>query len=374
MALVRSVLEGRLPVTEIFRDRLETCTSCLACETVCPSSVPVSSIIQAAREMAVRDKGTGLIRSLLGAALKNEQAMRISAWLAPLALHYAKRSLVPASRQHASPSASRRGRAGGSRTRVLFFPGCSIAHYQPGIGDDAVSVLERLGYDVVIPEGVKCCGRPLLSLGDRNGAEEVARHNALLLARLGPATVVTACASCTLTFQKEYPRLLPPGIAFPLVRDIHEVLAAGLGHLRMSPSSPALRVTWHDPCHLGRGLGLAGAARQVLRSVPGLTLMEMTDADRCCGFGGVMRVTHRAISDAIRVDKIRNIRATGAAVVITGCPSCRTQLADGLLGCDSTIHVMHTVELIAQVLQAAGDDRGVEKDKDETVTQAAGAT
>jgi glycolate oxidase iron-sulfur subunit len=364
MALVKAVLDGRLPVSDVFEDRLDTCTSCLGCEAVCASSVPVTGIIQAARELAFDDAGAGFVKSLVAVALKNDHVMRASAWLAPLALHYGRGLFRPATRKMQG-CLPRSWSKQGKKERVVFFPGCSITYFQSGLGDDALAVLLGMGYDVLIPEDLSCCGRPLLSLGDRRGAEEAARRNRSLLLGLGPAPVVTACASCALTFKKEYPKLLGPDAGMPEILDIHEVLAGRIDRLALGQCQRT--VTWHDPCHLGRGQGLEKAARRVVRAVPGVTLLEMKDPDRCCGFGGVMRVTHREISDGILEDKVQNILKTRAETVVTGCPSCRTQLADGLRRSGSAMEVLHTVELIARSMRiAAGNghkDEGTGKDK-----------
>jgi glycolate oxidase iron-sulfur subunit len=363
MALVKAVLEGRLPLSDLLEDRLDTCTSCLGCESVCASSVPVTGILQAARELAFAETGLGLVKGIVAAALKSDRVMKASAWLAPLALHYGPGVLAPARKARRGPQRLRSGQ--GKEGRLVFFPGCSIAYFQSGLEVDSLAVLEGMGYEVLIPEGLSCCGRPLLSLGDRRGAEEAARHNRSLLAGIGPDAVVTACASCTLTFKKEYPKLLGPDAVLPEVLDIHEVLARGIGRLALGPLRRS--ITWHDPCHLGRGQGLEKAARQVVRSVPGVTLLEMKDPDRCCGFGGVMRVTQRDLSDAILEDKVRNILKAGAETVVTGCPSCRTQLAEGLRKAGSAMGVMHTVELIARAMrnsvQGHTRDEGTRKDK-----------
>ncbi len=203
---------------------------------------------------------------------------------------------------------------------------------------------------MIIPEGVKCCGRPLLSLGDRTGAEELAGHNSEVLAGLRADAVVTACASCGLTFKREYPKLLRPGAKAPAVLDIHEFLAREFSEVRFAPIKKS--VTVHDPCHLGRGQGLSEMVRSLLRRVPGITLLEMSNADRCCGFGGVMRVTHRAFSDGIAEEKVKSIIATGASVVATGCPGCRMQIANALRRAETDVAVLHPVQVLEEALES----------------------
>jgi glycolate oxidase iron-sulfur subunit len=121
------------------------------------------------------------------------------------------------------------------------------------------------------------------------------------------------------------------------------------------------RVTWHDPCHLGRGQGLAKTARGVLRAVPGIELAEMQEPDRCCGFGGVMRMSHPSLSGEIGGKKARDIMTTGARRVVTGCPGCRMQIADSLRRAGSPASVVHTVQVLAEALGRAGSGVGSEE-------------
>jgi glycolate oxidase iron-sulfur subunit len=209
-------------------------------------------------------------------------------------------------------------------------------------------VLKALGYEVIIPKGLKCCGRPLLSLGDRAAAEEHAASNAAALSTIEADAIVTACASCGLTFKKDYPTLLRPNGHTLIVLDIHEFLATRLGDVRLAPLSGI--VTVHDPCHLNRGQGLSQVLRNLLRSIPQLTIREMRDADRCCGFGGVMRVAHQNLSDGIAEEKAKTIVATRAAAVVTGCPGCRMQIANALKSAGSDVEVLHTVQVLEEAL------------------------
>ena len=371
IALIHAVLDKRLPLSAIFTDRLATCTSCLACEAACPSNVPVTVIIQAAKEDAVRASGRGLISRFVAAALTHDRAMRSLAWLAPVVLHYTK---GPGSRVQGSgakgngpgsgvqgpqeKSCGRGARIQGSGTkgRIAFYPGCAIKHFQPDIGIAAVAVLERAGYEVVVLDDAVCCGRPLLSLGDREAARAVAEQNQQLFASLSVDRVVTACASCGLTFKNEYPALLAPSGATPVpVFDIHELLAGAMPALPLGRLTQ--RVTWHDPCHLGRGQGLAKTARSVLRSIPGIELVEAAHLGNCCGFGGVMRIGHHRLSNAIGDARAKDLMGTAASIVVTGCPGCRMQLAESLKRAGSDVAVLHTVQLIAMRISDCGNER-----------------
>jgi glycolate oxidase iron-sulfur subunit len=353
MALIKAVLDGQLTASRIYRDRMATCTGCLACEASCPSGVPITGIIQAAKEQAVAESGPGIIDAVITEVLKHPAAIRATAWLWPVMLHYAHRHEEPHGVSGTGPGPGVRGSSAtgsggqGTKGRVVFFPGCAINGFQRDIGRSATAVLRRLGYDVMVPDGLRCCGRPLLSLGDRAAAAEHAEHNSGIIEALKADAVVTACASCGLTFKKEYPKLLS-GKKAPAVLDIHEFLAHEIGGLLLRPVRT--KVTWHDPCHLGRGQGLSGKALDILRTIPGIELVEMSNADRCCGFGGVMRIAHWRLSDGIAEEKARNIISTKASAVVTGCPACRMQIGSALDRAGSRIPVLHTVQVLEEAL------------------------
>ena len=366
IALIHAVLDKRLPLSAIFADRLATCTSCFACETACPSNVPVTAIIQAAKEDAVRASGRGLISRFVAAALTNDRAMRSLAWLAPVVLRYAgmegrNRSVGITANENPSPYPLPLGermkvrgafpaKEPGSQGRIAFYPGCAIKHFQPDIGTAAVAVLERAGYEVVVLDDAVCCGRPLLSLGDCEAAQAVAEQNQRLFASLKVDRVVTACASCGLTFKSEYLTLLARSRGLPVpVLDIHEVLAEIMPALSLGTLEQ--RVTWHEPCHLGRGQGLARTAQSVLASIPGIELVEAAHPGTCCGFGGIMRIGHHRLSNAIGDARAKDLINTAAPIVVTGCPGCRMQLAESLKRAGSDAVVLHTVQVIDEAMR-----------------------
>lgn len=363
IALIEAVLDGRLRASQVYQDRLATCTGCLACEARCASGVPVPDIVLAAKEQAVRETGPGLIAGFVAASLRQPLLMRSLAWLAPVVLHYQGGDMrgTPAREKRVRRERTAKGKA---VQRVVFFPGCAVRYFQQDIEQATVAVLEHLGYDVIVHDGLQCCGRPFLSLGDRAAAEAAARDNAALLAAAGAEAIVTSCASCGLTFKRDYPGLLAPsGLRAPQVLDIHEFLADKMD--RLEPAPLAGRVTVHDPCHLGRGQKLAGAMRALLRKVPGLDVAEMQEPERCCGFGGVMRATHPELSTAIGSAKARDVIGTGAPLVVTGCPGCRMQISGALRREGSDAQVVHTVQVLAEAMRNA--ECGVRNEKLETL-------
>jgi len=361
MALIEAAMQGRLPVSRMLRQRLASCTGCLACEAACPGNVPVARVVQAAKEAMLREQGGELLGRIVAASLGREALMRSFSWLAPLVLHFAGSSVKGRGNEGSAKCGMRcaewkwRGQGSGVRGplgKVAFFPGCAVAHFQQDIERATVSVLNAVGYEVIVPKGLSCCGRPLLSLGDRDVARKLAERNTAVLSSLEVDAVVTACASCGLTFKKEYPTLLAPsGQKSVPVLDIHEFLAGKLGQSGLL--SGKIKVTWHDPCHLGRGQGLSRTARSVLGEVPGIELVEMENPGQCCGLGGPMRLTESGHSDRIGALKAKEIAATGASLVVTGCPGCRMQITEALRRAGSDAEVVHTVQVLEAALPSA---------------------
>jgi glycolate oxidase iron-sulfur subunit len=345
LALIKAALDGRLKISRIYRDRLTACVDCLACEVSCPAGVPVTELIQAAKEQAAAECGRGFFNSLIVEAIKHPAVLRVFARLVPPALHYSAERM-PGGAKSGFPI--REEPETGSKGTVAFFPGCAVRYLQPDIGRATEAVLAGLGYRMFVPEGLGCCGKPALSVGDRAAAEELAMRNARVLSEVRADAVVTACASCGLMLKKKYPGLLPAGMSSPKVQDIHEFISGALAEAALAPVGKT--VTVHYPCHLGRGQGLSKALRDSLRTVPGLTVVEMQDADVCCGFGGVLRAAHYALSNSIAERKVRNIIATKADAVVTGCPGCRMQLADALRRAGSDIEVLHTVQVLERAM------------------------
>lgn len=353
LALVKAVLDGKLAVSGIFKDRLATCTACFACEAACPCNVPVAAVIQAAKEQALAEMGPDFLGTVVAGVLAHPSAFRATAWLAPVVMRYSSAQYGAQGTGFVRMRTGSRGvvRPGARKGRVAFFPGCAVSAFQEDVGRAVLSVLGRLGYEAIVPDGLVCCGRPLLSLGDRMGALKLAERNARILGSLDADCIVTACASCGLTFKKEHPTLLRPGRKAPVVLDIHEFLAGALGGTKLPPVHK--NVTVHVPCHLGRGQGLPRAIHDILRAIPGIAVHEAENADQCCGFGGVMRITHPKLSGGIADEKVRSLIATGAPLVVTGCPGCSMQIADALRRAGSDAAVIHTIQLLAKALASS---------------------
>jgi glycolate oxidase iron-sulfur subunit len=115
---------------------------------------------------------------------------------------------------------------------------------------------------------------------------------------------------------------------------------------RVAPEFKGKTVTWHEPCHLGRYLGVKEQPRRILKALSDIKYVEMTDADRCCGMAGTFSVYFYDLSKQIADKKVANIQATGADIVVTDCPGCEIQLIDSLTRHGLPQKVMHIMELL----------------------------
>lgn len=238
---------------------------------------------------------------------------------------------------------------------AFLFIQCLVDAFRPEAGEAMVAVLERLGVGLDYPAEQTCCGQPAFNSGFRRDAAKAAKH---FIAVFEPApAIVCPSGSCVNMVRRHYAELFahePTWLAraravAAKTYEFTEYLVDVLGVTDVGAQFDGT-VTYHDSCHLARGLGIRRQPRVLLENVRGLTLAEMADSDTCCGFGGAFSVKYPELSEAVLEDKVANIVATGARAVV-GCD----------LGCLMNIHGMlhrrgHAVEVlhIAEVLAGTG--------------------
>jgi len=236
------------------------------------------------------------------------------------------------------------------RADVLFFAGCTTAHRRPEMARAAVALLQRSGADFTLLRDEPCCGEPLYMMGFRAEAKAQAEHTIDRIRETGAQTVVSSCPTCIQTFRVDYPKWgieVPEEICFVHISEyLAEELAAG----RLQLSHPQnLSLTYHDPCSLGRELGIYDAPRQVLAAVPGAELREMRlnrQHSPCCGNGGGLLATDFKVAYGAGKNAGEIILETGADVLVTACPSCKHSLMKHTRG----MEVLDIAELVERAL------------------------
>jgi L-lactate dehydrogenase complex protein LldE len=246
--------------------------------------------------------------------------------------------------------------------KVGIFPTCLVDQFFPQIAKAAVRVLERVGCEVSFDPRQTCCGQPAFNSGFRHEARVVARG--LLSLWDDVDYVVAPSGSCTTMCRVFYPELfgekekgpksLDPGTneaerAKRLGAKVYEfseflVTVLGVEDVR---ASYAGRVKYHDACHALRELRVHDEPRRLLRKVRGLELIEMENADECCGFGGTFSVKFSELSGAMVADKVENIRRAGVGAVVSSDASCLMQIGGALSRARVPIKTLHLAEVLA---------------------------
>jgi L-lactate dehydrogenase complex protein LldE len=232
--------------------------------------------------------------------------------------------------------------------RASLFVTCLVDLFSPQVGAAMVRLLRRLGVGLDVPPGQTCCGLPLFNSGYHREAARVARRTLPLFA--GSEHVVVPSGSCAWMVKKEYPALLPGDPAARALagktRELSQFLVEVLGVTRVATDFRG-RVTYHDSCHLLRGLGEARAPRALLANLPGVELVELPGADECCGFGGSFSVRLPEVSSAILAKKLAGVERTGAACVVACDAGCLMQMGGGLSRAGSPVRALHLAEVLA---------------------------
>jgi L-lactate dehydrogenase complex protein LldE len=228
--------------------------------------------------------------------------------------------------------------------RVALFVTCVNDTLAPQAGQATVAVLERLGHEVVFPEEQTCCGQMHANSGYRGQAVALAKRFAEIFSDPSFDAVVSPSASCVGMVEDQYPRLI--GQTVPRVHELSDFLVNVLG-VEDVGASFAHRVTYHPTCHGLRGLKLGDAPLRLLRNVRGIDLVELPQAETCCGFGGTFAVKNADTSAAMLTDKLRAVLDTGADVCTAGDSSCLLHIGGGLSRQRAGVRTMHLAEILA---------------------------
>ncbi len=240
---------------------------------------------------------------------------------------------------------------------VSLFVTCIVDMIYPGTGVSVVEILEHLGIEVRFPLNQTCCGQPAFNSGFRDDAKTVAKQ--FLTAFAGSEVIVTPSGSCGSMVRHYYPELFADdpewrdraNWAASITWELTEYLVDGLGITDLGAKLPPTKVAFHHACHGYRLMGLGPQAETLAGNIDGVSMTELKGWDQCCGFGGTFAVKMPEISGAMLNDKVKNINAADADVIITGDASCLMQMNGGLTRQGSTKRVMHIANLLAQGLK-----------------------
>jgi len=384
-----ALLDGLLQ--EMFKDpkgvyeRLNRCLLCGSCAANCPSGVSVMEIFIKARAILAGFMGLSPAKKLVlrGMLSHPELFDRISEWgikfqkiftrpaneligtscarfVSPLIgnRHFVPLAKTPFHRRIPSLN-TEKGRSG---IKVAFYVGCLIDKFFPNIAQDVVDVLAYHGVGVFMPQGQSCCGIPAVSSGDVATFNRLLRHNLEIFDAETFDYLVTSCATCTSTIKEIWPMMADKDSGYVRSRveklaqktiDINQFLVSRVGLETAASHDPVtpVDITYHDPCHLKKSLGVSAEPRSLITAHPGYRLKEMPESDRCCGLGGSFNLQYYELSANIGRVKTDHITASSCSTVATGCPACMLQLSDMLSRSGSNIRVRHPMEIYAELLR-----------------------
>jgi glycolate oxidase iron-sulfur subunit len=384
IALMRAVADGELEVGPAFADEMSYCLGCLACQTACPAGVHYGELLETARteierahvhsSFSRRFWRTVSLRVLFmhprllraaGTTLRWYQRAGLERFVRRFGLT----RLLPPALARLEPYAPRIAPAfspaliapheepahNGARHRVALLTGCMQDLVFPTINRDTADVLLANRCAVDTPPIQPCCGSLHAHNGERDLARKLARQ---LIDVIPPSTydaIISNAGGCG-SHLRQFGALLGDDTAYrerarawdTKVRDIHEWLVEiGARSPEASPRDAPVVVTYHESCHLTHGQRVVSQPRALLRSIPGVSLVDLPESNWCCGSAGVYNITQPAQSAALLARKVRHVGATGAAILATSNPGCHLQIARGLRDAGLNVDIVQPVTLLA---------------------------
>ena len=383
LALIGNMAHELFRDPEALADKLGRCLLCGSCQAACPPGVKIIEIFREAREIVHEYLGLHpvkkiVFRFLLAHPKLFNFSMAVGAPIQHLifskshdtqgTVHCSPLDFMLGDRHiHSLASETLHSKYGTidetpaeGQIKVVFYPGCLGDKMYTEMGEACIKVLRHHNVAIFMASDFACCGIPAVSSGDAKGMLKQLACNLKILDNKQFDYLVTPCGSCTSTIKELWPeyaaridgrsQYIAEAIAKKTM-DINEFLVKVLKVTAKEPNRDAIPITYHDSCHLKKSLGVSAEPRTLLQSNPNYKLVEMSEADRCCGCGGSFNLFHYDYSRQIGQRKRNNVVNSGAKIVTAGCPACMMQLEDVLSHNHDPIKVKHTVEVYAETLQ-----------------------
>ena len=373
---MKAVWDGTLDVLDPgFTHQMYECLDCRACEAVCPSGVAYGRLVEPARHQVELARRKGIPERLLrwavfGGLFADMRLFRAfsrliwlyqrggAQWLArrsgvlhALGLARMEALLPRMSRAFHVPRGQEWRPVGEARHRVGIFAGCVMSTAFAPTDAATVRVLQRNGCAVVAPTGQGCCGALHVHSGELERGRNLMKQNIEAFEQQGLDAVIVNAAGCGSTL-KEYGHFFErdPAWAERARRFSERVqdVTAFLGTLELNPPKGAVDavVTYQEPCHLVHAQRISAEPRRLLRSIPGVQLVEMEESAVCCGSAGIYNITEPERSERLLDRKLAHALAVRPDVIASANPGCILQLQSGLRNRDSAVRVAHVVDLL----------------------------
>lgn len=338
---LREYLKGNAQFNQTMLDSFLLCTTCKRCNDVCQVQIPIQEMWDRMRGLVIHEKGyhtfpgfemmasSFLRQSNIWAGARQERDNWLPADVLPL-----------------------------KKGKIAYWAGCTASYVEHDIAQNAVHILKEGGIEFTyLGKDEACCGIPFYAAGKWDLFGKAVEHNIKELNKRGVEEVVLSCPGCWVTlnhYYREWAEKL--GLEYNIrVKHITEVAAdlvrEGKLKFKQVPKD-AGRVTYHDPCHIGRHGGIYEQPREVLRAIPGVELVEMEhnrENGLCCG-SVLSRVGRPPAADAIGAFRMAEAEKAGAGIVLTTCPCCEVQLRVGARAKGSPVRVLDLSDIVAEAL------------------------
>jgi len=335
VAVAQEILEGRTKYSPALAEVLTWCTTCKNCEEKCgatdatgDSKIKTTKITEAMRA------------DIVDLGMAPEAYKRISSRIEK------DRNPYSEPKEERAKWAKKLGVP--NKADIMYFVGCTSAYRRPEIAKATAKILKAAGVKFGITSDEWCCGSPLFRTGFEKLAEDMAKHNVEVFK--GAKTLVTACAGCAKTIINDYPKIVGD-LPFQVMH-ISEFLETLKDEGKLKLKKPIKKkVTYHDPCHMGRELGLYEPPRNVLTAIPGIELNEMVQNRTnawCCGGGGGFKISNPEAAVEIAGDRLKHAKEVGAKAIVSTCPFCKTNILDAIKAKGSNLEFYDLTELIAK--------------------------
>jgi heterodisulfide reductase subunit D len=335
--LARYYSQGDLELSDHYRDIFAKCLLCGACSVTCPSGVDLKKVFLGARDQVAHKRGLHpmverVVQSLVTnhniSDEDNEERAEWREFLKDVPDHLYEKD----------------------RAEVAYFVGC-VASFFPmvqAIPQNLVQIFDSAEVDFAILAGEEwCCGFPLIGAGVPEKMDELIEHNLEKVRAMGSKQVVFSCPSCYHTWKEHYNTDLELLHSTQYITKLIEDGALTLKEVNTT-------VTYHDPCDLGRNSGVYDEPRRLLKSIPGLTLVELENnraQSVCCGGGGNLEMADATLSGNLAQKKIEEIQKTGATTVVTSCQQCVRTIKSRVRRQKADLDVLDITELVVQAMK-----------------------
>lgn len=373
--LIKKLADGVIEPNKEYEDAINSCLLCGECAVACPSGVKGNELVMAARRDLKLRKGIkpfakSFALKTLASPSRLEHGFNFFKGIGKGiinridGLDYFRGVDIrnmPVAQKPFLDQVPEHITVANPNKKVAFFVGCFLNHSLDGTAHSVVKVLTKNNCDVIVPKDQVCCGLPQYAYGDFETAKENARKTIETFLSKNTDAVLTACASCGSMLKDDYlklfadePNYLPRvkefcNKVFEFSQFVQSEIELDKSQLK---SHTAVKVTYHDPCHMVRHLKVTEQPRKVLKSIPRLDFIEMNEANRCCGASGLVQAFYHELSTDITRQKTQNIVDSGAEVVATSCPACMLRIQGGLNFAGKKQKVVHVADLLAKAYEA----------------------